>query len=412
MKKTLTLSTLSLLAFFWLCIGFAAAQNPEKLSRDDWAERFGSAEGFEDHGADRLAAPGVQGLQGGTYGLRTNACPAAFNMATPYNTNNGQRGCMFDVQATNAVTIRCFEANLYAGTTANYEIWYRPSSHVGFQNNAAGWTQLGTATGITSAGNNLPTALPIPVNVTIPAGQTYAFYITNDFGGGTSYTDGTAVGNFLASDANITVYEGVGKSYPFGLTFTVRNFNGTIFYDAAGPLDAGAASLSAQAVQGGVSLEWSISEEMALEGLSLERSEDGVRFASIADLAAEPSGTYLDRAAEGQSFYRLQMALPNGERSYSNVVELNAASTEGFELTKVFPNPFENQLNISIQNNKGLDLQLQILDRMGRVVEEQVVSGVLGVQNIAPELGHLSRGYYIVRIQGDGATTSVPVIRQ
>ncbi|WP_052592332.1 T9SS type A sorting domain-containing protein [Aureispira sp. CCB-QB1] len=156
------------------------------------------------------------------------------NLVAPYNSNNGQRGCMFDLTAANTVTINSFDANLYAGTTANYEIYYRAGTHVGSENNAGAWTLLGGATGITSVGNNLPTSLPIPVGVTIPAGQTYSFYITNDFGGGTSYTDGTAVGNFLASDANLTIYEGVGKSYPFGLTFAVRNFNGTIHYSTGG----------------------------------------------------------------------------------------------------------------------------------------------------------------------------------
>lgn len=157
--------------------------------------------------------------------------PGTYNMSTPYNSNNGQRGCMFDITATNTITITNFDVNLYAGTTANYEIYYCPSTHVGNENNAGAWTLLGSATGIASAGNNIPTPLPIVFSVTIPAGQTYSFYVTNDFGAGTSYTDGTAVGNFLASDANMTVYEGVGKSYPFGLTFAVRNFNGTIYYD-------------------------------------------------------------------------------------------------------------------------------------------------------------------------------------
>lgn len=153
---------------------------------------------------------------------------------TPLNTNNGQRGCMFDITATNAVDINSFSSLLYAGTTANYEIYYRVGTHVGHENNSADWTFIGGATGVTSLGSATPTPLPIPVNITIPAGQTYSFYITNDFGGGTSYTDGTAVGNVWASNADMTLYEGVGKSYPFGLTFTVRSFNGIVHYNSAG----------------------------------------------------------------------------------------------------------------------------------------------------------------------------------
>lgn len=161
----------------------------------------------------------------------------AQTFSTPFNANNGQRGCMFDITATNTITINQFSSSLYAGTTANYEIYYRAGTHVGFENNAAAWTLLGSTTGLTSAGNNVPTLIPITFSVTIPAGQTYSFYVTNDFGAGTSYTDGTAVGNFLASNADMTIYEGVGKSYPFGLTFNVRNFNGTVHYNAgSGPM--------------------------------------------------------------------------------------------------------------------------------------------------------------------------------
>jgi gliding motility-associated-like protein len=169
------------------------------------------------------------------WSIQSQAQCTSFNgLTTPLNSNNGQRGIMFDVMATNTVTVKCFDANLYAGTTANYEIYYRAGTHVGHENNAASWTLLGNTTALTSLGNNVLTPIPITVNVTIPAGQTYSFYVTNDFGGGTSYTDGTTVGNFLAGDANITVYEGVGKSYPFGLSFNVRNFNGRINYDLGG----------------------------------------------------------------------------------------------------------------------------------------------------------------------------------
>ncbi|MCB1609195.1 MAG: hypothetical protein KDI71_19705, partial [Xanthomonadales bacterium] len=161
------------------------------------------------------------------------AYAATFVLSTPYNTNNGQRGAMFDITATNSVIIRNIDANLYSGTTADYEIYYRAGTHVGFENNAAAWTLLGTTTALTSLGTDVPTPIPITLDLLIPAGQTYALYVTNTFGGGTSYTDGAAVGNFLAGDANISVFEGVGKSYPFGLTFTVRKFNGTFHYDLA-----------------------------------------------------------------------------------------------------------------------------------------------------------------------------------
>jgi hypothetical protein len=67
------------------------------------------------------------------------------------------------------------------------------------------------------------------------AGETHAFYVTpTDFStGGFNYTNGNAVGDVFASDANIEFLEGAGSGYPFnGTLFSPRVFNGNIIYDA------------------------------------------------------------------------------------------------------------------------------------------------------------------------------------
>lgn len=414
MKTSSLLKTAVLACLLVTCFAPAQGQNPnEKLTRDDWTEIYGSTSDMEDVDNGRQASPVSTPVPTGEMGLRTNACPAAFIMNTPYNSNNGQRGCMFDITATNAVTIRCFESNVYAGTTANYEIYYRAGTHVGNENNAAAWTFIGGATGITSAGNNIPTALPIPINVTIPAGATYAFYITNDFGGGTSYTDGTAVGNFLAADANITVFEGVGKSYPFGLTFNVRNFNGHIFYDLGGVLDASEITLDAQLGDQGPELEWLVNDQLVFEGINLERSEDGIHFEQLAELPLQKAGAFVDRhtADVPSYFYRIRMAQPNGEIAYSNAVEVKMDGQTSFELANAYPNPFSSNLHLQINNFEGQDVFLQVADRMGRVVFEEKYNGVRGQQEFAPALGHLASGMYSVRIQSGRSIQHMPVIR-
>ncbi len=157
------------------------------------------------------------------------------SLVTPYNTNNGQRGAMFDVQTGGSpITVTHFSANIYTGTTADYEIYYKTGTHVGFETNSSAWTYLGGATSVTSLGMNVPTPLPITFSVTIPANTRYSFYVTNTSGGGLHYTDGTAVGNYLAGNSDVTIYEGVGKSYPFGLTLTPREVNATMFYTKGG----------------------------------------------------------------------------------------------------------------------------------------------------------------------------------
>ena len=148
-------------------------------------------------------------------------------LQTTFAGGNGFDGNMFDIVAINQVTITGFEGNLTAGTDWA-EIWYRPGSYVGFNNSNAGWTFVDSVQ-VTSTGNGVPTNIPINVNVTIPAGQTFGFYV--HFYGSVDYTNGTAVGNIAAQDANIQILEGHGGAY-FALNNQPRIFNGIVHYTA------------------------------------------------------------------------------------------------------------------------------------------------------------------------------------
>lgn len=164
------------------------------------------------------------------------ACASGNNLVLPYNQNNGQRGIMFDITALNNITINCFEVNLDAGS-APVAIYYKTGTHVGFTTTPGAWTLIGTSPAITGA-NNVPTAVPVPVNVVVTAGCTVAFYITRTVANGplVNYTNGTAVGFVFGANADLQVKDGTGKDYPFGANFTPRRFNGTIFYTpTAGP---------------------------------------------------------------------------------------------------------------------------------------------------------------------------------
>ncbi|MDF1672606.1 MAG: PKD domain-containing protein [Vicingaceae bacterium] len=165
-----------------------------------------------------------------TYYLQYSSV-GADSLSTGFPGGNGQAGNMFDVVAINPVNILSFDANLNAGTHATVDIWYRVGTHVGFENSSAGWTLIGTATNVVSTGNGIGTPIPLPINLTIPAGQTYSFYV--DASNSVAYTNGGTVGNVWASNADMQILEGIGKASNFGGTFSVRNWNGTIHYGSS-----------------------------------------------------------------------------------------------------------------------------------------------------------------------------------
>jgi hypothetical protein len=138
---------------------------------------------------------------------------------------------MFNIVAgASPVTITAFDVNLYGGTTARYEIYYKAGTYVGAETTAASWTMAGGVDGLYVAANNVPTRIPIPLSITIPAGQTYGFYITNTASGGLNYTTSAVTNVTLATNSDLTIVGGVGKAYPFGSTYSYRLINCTAHY--------------------------------------------------------------------------------------------------------------------------------------------------------------------------------------
>ncbi len=166
-------------------------------------------------------------------GFNTFAQCTDFATATPYNSNNSNKGVMFDVITnTTPVTVTSLDFNMIGTNTGDFEVYYKVGSYVGFESTAASWTLIGTATNVTSLGTNAVTPIPLSLNIVIPAGSTYGFYITNN---NTSSTAGIRYTNnsgayTIASDSNIAIFGSVGKAYPFGTNYNNRSVNCTVHY--------------------------------------------------------------------------------------------------------------------------------------------------------------------------------------
>jgi len=153
-------------------------------------------------------------------------------LSTPDLTNNGQDGIMFDIVAINPVIVTSLDMDFDAGTK-DIEIYTKAGTHVGFQANAAAWTFVGTVNVVT-AGLGVHTVINIPLNEFICPGNTSAFYVTSP-DGGCNYSNGVAVGNVLAADANMQILTGTGKDHLFGGSFQPRSPNVTAHYTCPPP---------------------------------------------------------------------------------------------------------------------------------------------------------------------------------
>lgn len=152
------------------------------------------------------------------------------SITTTYSSNNGLAGAIFDVIADSNLVINGIYTNLSVASGV-FEIYYKYGSRVFYLQDPTAWTLLGNAS-VVSAGIDMPTFIPIAMNITMNAGDTVAFYVTNTTGGssGLKYTNGVGSGTLYIDNGALKIFEGNGITYPFGNLFADRVWNGTINY--------------------------------------------------------------------------------------------------------------------------------------------------------------------------------------
>jgi len=338
-------------------------------------------------------------------------CLSSSSLTTFYAQNNGQAGQQFDVNALQDVEICAMDVNMYTGTN-QYQIYTKAGTHVGFEMNAAAWTLIGGPVAITSNGTDMATPVPIPINLTIMAGNTGAIYFTCNRtltpGGGNRYTNGTAVGNLLASNADIEILEGTGKAWSFGSNYKPRQFNGTLYYDVISVLPVELMSFSGESLGEANRLEWSTSSEINAESYIVQRSVDGTQYENIASLSAAGTTTerqdysYIDETPRrGINYYRLKQIDVDGEKDYSEVIAVSKELIKEFAISSVYPNPTNGELTIELYTENESSLSIQITDIAGNPVLNEELTPRKGVSKIQVDVSNIAAGMYNISLKND-----------
>lgn len=277
------------------------------------------------------------------------------SLPTSYISNNSNKGEMFNIVATNTVTILCFDLNLILGSNGNYEIYYKVGSYVGSESNAAAWTLIGSNPSVPCVGFDVPSPMNIPINIVIPAGQTYGFYVTATSTAATTgirYTNNSGYTN-IASDANISINGGIGKSYPFGTNFNNRSFNGTVHYSVGNVLPVDFIHFNATIKDNSTQLEWSTQSENKNDFFTIEKTQDGQNWENIGTIDAVGNSTslnqydYIDESPRiGTTYYQLSQTDIDGVKTILDVQSVFYEPKIVNEQITLFPNPATSSLTI------------------------------------------------------------------
>ncbi|MFZ1306384.1 MAG: T9SS type A sorting domain-containing protein [Ferruginibacter sp.] len=166
-------------------------------------------------------------------------------------------------------------------------------------------------------------------------------------------------------------------------------------------------------------LSWKVVCTSAEARFELQRSTDGSNYTPIYAFAAskdrcENPFDFTDAVpAEGKNYYRLKLIDVDGKISFSNTLLLTQ-KTAYFDLVSLYPNVVHNQISVlKINTAKKENITVSVSDFTGRVVQKQMISLQIGLNQIPVQTTGLSAGIFNVTVySGNSKPISLKLIKQ
>jgi hypothetical protein len=209
--------------------------------------------------------------------------------------------------------------------------------------------------------------------------------------GGTApfYNNGSVTGN-IATGSGFTSFS------PFGIT------SNTVV------LPVSFINFSGSRIGKSNKLIWTTGSEQNNLGFDVERSLDGQNYTSIAFENTQASGgnstTNLsynftdDKINTGTvQYYRLRQVDVNNQSRYSVIVKIKGEQTSVLTIDGIAPNPVQNTLAARISSPSKNLINLQLVDMMGRIIQQQKVIILEGSNVIPVNVSSLNSGIYLLK---------------
>lgn len=149
------------------------------------------------------------------------------SLFTSSTTTTNFNGIMFDIVASENITIDSLTTKIQSTGTQNVVAYYRTGSHAGYENNSNAWVYWGMATVQVSNAGSFP-VLNLPA-IYLADNDTLGVYLHMQNGGANLSYLASSIG-LEYSNNEVKVLSGSGITHTFGTTYTPRNWSGTVFY--------------------------------------------------------------------------------------------------------------------------------------------------------------------------------------
>jgi hypothetical protein len=166
-----------------------------------------------------------------------------------------------------------------------------------------------------------------------------------------------------------------------------------------------------------VVINWKTATEQNNSHFDIERSNDGLRFSTIATV--EGSGTssiahtyttYDNSPYNGVNYYRIKQYDIDGKFAVSSIRSINMlVQATG----KVYPNPSHGDVNFTLQNNQSGSITAILTDLSGKIVHQEIIQTNTAASSYKLNLKtKLATGMYVLQLKGESVSESIKIAIQ
>lgn len=157
---------------------------------------------------------------------------------------------------------------------------------------------------------------------------------------------------------------------------------------------------SAKADGENILLNWNYQSSSA-DHFEIESSNDGEHFSFSGTVKNGSANNYSFTDMHpflNENFYRIRIVFKNGDHAYSNIISLKK-NESAFKIT-ASPLPFKSDLKISFYCDDDQQMQLSLVDILGRAVVSQKINCVAGKNDCElHDLSSLNKALYFIKLK-------------
>lgn len=164
-----------------------------------------------------------------------------------------------------------------------------------------------------------------------------------------------------------------------------------------------------------VKINWTTASEVNNSHFVLQRSLMDNQWIDITTINGQGNSStnvnysFVDKNSYQNSMYRLIQVDFDGKKTFFNPISVQCSENKISNNMMIYPNPFNGELNITLDNTDYKSVTLEIIDMNGKIILSENFSEETQIQL---STAHIQRGVYTLRIITDTKTEVFKVVKQ